>query len=60
LIIAKEILGLRLTTLHNLHFILETMRRIRQTILDGSFAQYKDDFLAAYQPVPEANRQTLS
>jgi queuine/archaeosine tRNA-ribosyltransferase len=36
------------------------MRRIRQTILDGSFAQYKDDFLAAYQPVPEANRQTLS
>ena len=60
LIIAKEILGLRLTTLHNLHFILETMRRMRQAILDGNFAQYKNDFLAAYQPVPEANRQTLS
>lgn len=60
LIIAKEILGLRLTTLHNLHFMLETMRRIRQAILDGSFVQYKNDFLAAYQPVPAANRQSSS
>jgi len=53
LVMAKEITGLRLTTLHNLHFILETMRRIRQSILDGSFADYKADFLASYQAVPE-------
>ncbi len=54
LIIAKEITGLRLTTLHNLHFMLETMRRIRQSILDGVFADYKAEFLASYQAVPES------
>jgi queuine tRNA-ribosyltransferase len=53
LVIAKEITGLRLTTLHNLHFMLETMRRIRQSILDGNFADYKAEFLASYQAVPE-------
>lgn len=46
---AKEILALRLTTLHNLHFMLETMRRIRQAILDGRFVDYKNQFLATYQ-----------
>jgi queuine tRNA-ribosyltransferase len=58
LIVAKEILALRLTTLHNLHFILETMRRIRQSILEGSFVEYKRAFLATYQPVPDEKRRT--
>ena len=58
LIVANEILALRLTTLHNLHFMLATMRRIRQSILDGSFVQYKSTFLATYQPVPEEKRKT--
>jgi queuine tRNA-ribosyltransferase len=57
LIIAKEITALRLTTLHNLHFVLETMRRIRRSILNGAFADYKAKFLASYQPVPEAARR---
>lgn len=56
LIVAKETLALRLTTLHNLHFMLETMRRIRQAIIDGNFVAYKDTFLAAYKPVAEENR----
>ena len=51
LIVANEITGLRLATLHNLHFILDIMRRIRQAILDGSFADYKASFLAQYQVV---------
>ncbi len=58
LITAKETLALRLTTLHNLHFMLEIMRRIRQSILDGTFAEYKTQFLTAYQPVPEEKRRT--
>jgi queuine/archaeosine tRNA-ribosyltransferase len=29
------------------------MRRIRQSILDGNFADYKAEFLASYQAVPE-------
>ncbi len=58
LIIAKEILALRLTTIHNLHFMLETIRCIRQSILDGTFAAYKTKFLANYQPVPEERRRS--
>ena len=60
LIIAKEILALRLTTLHNLHFILEIMRCMRRSIIDGTFVDYKTDFLAAYQPVPEERRRVDS
>ena len=56
LLIAKETLVLRLTTLHNLHFMLELMRRIRQSIFDGTFVEYKNSFLAAYKPVAEDKR----
>jgi queuine tRNA-ribosyltransferase len=54
LVMAKEITGLHLATWHNLHFMLETMRRIRQSILDGAFADYKAEFLATYQVVSDA------
>jgi queuine tRNA-ribosyltransferase len=56
LIVAKETLALRLATLHNLHFMLELMRRIRETILSGDFGSYKDRFLAEYRVVPEEKR----
>jgi queuine tRNA-ribosyltransferase len=56
LIVAKETLALRLATLHNLHFMLELMRRIRETILSGDFSSYKDRFLAEYRAVPEEKR----
>jgi queuine tRNA-ribosyltransferase len=56
LIVAKETLALRLATLHNLHFMLELMRRIRETILSGNFSSYKDRFLAEYRAVPEEKR----
>ncbi|MGH2460801.1 MAG: tRNA guanosine(34) transglycosylase Tgt [Chloroflexota bacterium] len=45
LFVADEILGYRLATLHNLHFILTLMRQIRQSISDGSFADLKREFL---------------
>jgi queuine tRNA-ribosyltransferase len=51
LIKANEILGLQLATIHNIHFMLETMRRIRQSILDGRFAAYRAAFQAQYRPV---------
>ena len=46
LVVAKEILGLRLTTIHNLHFVLDLMRQIRASILEGTFAIFKEEFLA--------------
>jgi queuine tRNA-ribosyltransferase len=49
LVVAKEILGLRLTTIHNLHFVLELMRQIRTSILEGTFAIFKDEFLSGWR-----------
>lgn len=48
LVKAGEILGLRLITLHNLHFYLHLMREARRHIAQGSFAAFKDDFIARY------------
>ena len=41
-----EILGVRLATLHNLHFYLELMRQIRESIAAGSFAALAAQILA--------------
>ncbi|HIE12275.1 MAG TPA: tRNA guanosine(34) transglycosylase Tgt [Desulfotomaculum sp.] len=38
LVRAGEILGVRLLTTHNLHFLLEAMRRIREALESGTFA----------------------
>ncbi len=46
---AKEILGLRLASLHNLHFMLRLMENVREAIDRGHFAQFKTDFLARYR-----------
>ena len=49
LVKAEEILGLRLISLHNLHFYLELMRRVRAAISDGTFAEFRRDFVAGYR-----------
>ena len=46
---AEEILGYRLATIHNLHFILSLMARIRQSIADETFFAVKQSFLARYR-----------
>lgn len=45
---SKEMLGPVLATVHNLHFIVNLVSKMRDSILDGSFVQYKDDFLKEY------------
>jgi queuine tRNA-ribosyltransferase len=49
LIKAEEILGLRLITLHNLHFYLNLMSRARREIEGGSFDQFRKAFVAGYK-----------
>ncbi|MGZ5553489.1 MAG: tRNA guanosine(34) transglycosylase Tgt [Chthoniobacterales bacterium] len=49
LIKAEEILGLRLITLHNLHFYLELMNRARCAIENGTFAEFRRDFVGNYK-----------
>jgi len=49
LIKAEEILGLRLITLHNLHFYLNLMDRARTEIEKGTFNQFRKAFVAGYK-----------
>jgi len=47
---AKELLGYRLATIHNLRFIQRQMETMRAAILSGTFASAFSDFHARYQP----------
>lgn len=49
LVRANEIFGLRLLSLHNLYFLQEFMRRMRQAILDDRFTEFRSDFFKHYQ-----------
>jgi queuine tRNA-ribosyltransferase len=49
LIKAEEILGLRLITLHNLHFYLNLMKQARSEIEKGAFDQFRKTFVAEYK-----------
>jgi len=46
---ANEILGLRLMTIHNLHFTLNLMDEIRAAILEDSFEDGRDRFFSGYE-----------
>ncbi len=49
LIKAEEILGLRLITLHNLHFYLNLMRHARAAIENGTLNEFRFNFVANYK-----------
>jgi len=49
LIKAEEILGLRLITLHNLHFYLDLMRQARGTTDKGTFDEFRREFVSNYE-----------
>ena len=45
---AKEILGQRLATYHNLHFLIKLMNNSREAIKEGRFKEFKDEFIKNY------------
>jgi len=45
----NEILGLRLTTIHNLYFYLNLMREIRESIENDSFPEFMSGFLSQFE-----------
>jgi len=49
LIKAEEILGLRIITLHNLHFYLDLMRQARAKIDNGTFDAFRREFVSNYE-----------
>lgn len=46
---AKEILGHRLASIHNLHFMVNLVKQMRRSILDETFFDYKKRFLGTYR-----------
>ncbi|MDF2925106.1 MAG: queuine tRNA-ribosyltransferase [Paenibacillaceae bacterium] len=48
LIKADETFGLRLTTYHNLHFLLDLMRKVRQAIREDRLLDFRDEFFDMY------------
>lgn len=46
---AGEILGLRLLSLHNVHFYANLMREIREVIVADKFSSFKKGFIRAYE-----------
>jgi queuine tRNA-ribosyltransferase len=48
LIKAGEVLGIRLTTIHNLHFVLNLMKELKLAIGQGNILEYRDSFLKKY------------
>jgi len=49
LIKAEEILGLRLITLHNLHFYLDLLRKAREHIENARFEEFRERFVSNYK-----------
>ncbi len=54
---AKELLGLRLASVHNLRFVLRLMERIREAVLENRFESFRREFLDEYRPTDETARQ---
>jgi queuine tRNA-ribosyltransferase len=48
LFVTDEILGLRLLSLHNVHFLVRLMRAAREAIRAGNFGQWSADWTARY------------
>lgn len=51
---AKEILGQRLATYHNLHFLIKLMNDSREAIKEGRFKEFKDEFIKNYMQGKES------
>ncbi len=46
---AGEVLGIRLTTIHNLRFLIRLMEQIRTAIMEDRFQEFRRGFFARYQ-----------
>ncbi len=45
----KEMLGGTLASIHNIYFIVNLVKKIRQSIFDGNFDEFKKEFLKNYK-----------
>ena len=55
---AKELLALRLASIHNLRFIIRLMETMREAIVLGRFDEFRREFGGTYRPTdPQARQQ---
>ncbi len=54
---ARELLGYRLATLHNLRFALRMMEEMREAIISGTFQAYRDEFHRRFTPPDQTVRR---
>jgi queuine tRNA-ribosyltransferase len=52
-----ELLYYRLGSIHNVRFMLRLAERLRAAIIDGTYAAFRDEFLAHYRPASEQVRE---
>jgi queuine tRNA-ribosyltransferase len=45
---SHEMLGGTLGSMHNLYFIINLVKKMRQSIIDGNFKEFKEEFLSKY------------
>lgn len=60
LFLSKEMLGVRLNTLHNLYYFAELMRGIRAAITEGTFADFRSAFYARRMNNPDEKDASVS
>ena len=53
---SRELLGMRLASIHNLRYILRLMEEMRVAIREGGFAGFSDRFLRTYKPTDQSAR----
>lgn len=53
---AGEVTALRLGTIHNVHFVLDLMRRLREAIASGTLSEFRAGFHAKYEISNQAVR----
>ena len=56
LVMAKEILGLQLNTIHNVHFLLQLARDARLAIIDGRYEEFRGAFWERYRAADASAR----
>ena len=49
LVKAEELLAFRLVTIHNLYFLLQFMRDMREAIVQGNFSEFREHFMEHYK-----------
>ncbi len=57
---ADEMLGPRLLSLHNVHFLVRLMRTARETIRDGTFDAWSNDWLQRHNAAPSNSRTGIN